>query len=266
MFANLEDELMRQEEEENQIAQNPMQYLASLNGVSDGRNNISSSNANNEQNEIQRVHEDPMNEDIDNEEIFDREENVIVNMDMINDDGQDALVDIQQPLPQPPLQANDQADLGIGGQRSRDIIASIEADILRRQQEESRAEINFNRGMFRNQMVIGPYSSHFYPRTLASRRVEQPNLMLNMMMQQHRQHAQPFTARSNFLNQVSNMGIEPIDEISINSIESCISYDGKNTNIFSIPCQTHEQDMACQMLNTAVNDLVNAPVLTILRE
>jgi hypothetical protein len=275
IFANIEEELTRQSEEENQRAHAPMQFLtsnkssvlASSGGGSIGRWNSSNAvyNPNNDLNENEmapaeeegeEVHMNEMADHaIDNIEILDQQEPM--NNEQIP----------QHPLPLQPAerpQANSFA-FGLGSQRSRDIIAGIEADILRRQQEEIRAEANFNRGMFRNQMVIGPYSANFYPTALASSRREQNNATFNtMLMHQHRQSIQ--TNSANIVDQVSNMAIDPVDDVSVNSVESCISYDGKTTNIFSIVCQTHEQDMACQMLNRAVNDVLNAPVMPILRE
>eukprot|EP00804_Cyclotella_cryptica_P013129 CCRYP_019639-RB/>CCRYP_019639-RB protein AED:0.00 eAED:0.00 QI:435/1/1/1/1/1/3/1953/869 len=186
----------------------------------------------------------------------------------------------QRPPPPPPAQLprgighqnrdTETPSPGLGGQRSREIIASIEADILRQQEEEDRSEVNANHGMSNNsiQMVLGPYSSNYLSRsTLGARRGQNPNLMLSMItLQQHRQHVQSHSTRTNLVNQVSNMAVEPIDDDSVNSIESCLSYDGKITNINGIHCQTQEQLTAWQRLDDAVNDLISAPVMPILRE
>jgi hypothetical protein len=196
---------------------------------------------------------------------------VIANMEVLQRHEPRNVAFPNPPLPPPPPQQpdNQQVDampiqdnepIILGDARSREIIASIEADMLRQQQEESRAQANLQRVLsriFSNEMVIGPYSSHLLTNsTFASRRRQNPNLMLStmMMQQQHRNYAQPHSA------------INQMDDSSECSIESCISYDGKNTQIFAIHCQSQEQAYACQMLNMAVNDLVNAPVMPILRE
>lgn len=161
------------------------------------------------------------------------------------------------------------ASLGLGGQRSRAIIASIEANILRQQEEGSRAEVNVNSGMLNSsQMVLGPYSARVFSRsTSGARGGRLPNLMLSMMMmRQHRQKVKSHTTRTNLLNQVSNMEVDPIDDDSVNSIESCLSYNGKITNVNGIHCQTLEHHMAYRRLNDAVNEVISAPVMPILRE
>ena len=162
------------------------------------------------------------------------------------------------------------SSLGLGGRRSRAIIASIEANILRQQEEGSRAEVNVNSGMLNSssQMVLGPYSARVFSRsTSGARGGRLPNLMLSMMMmRQHRQKVKSHTTRTNLVNQVSNMEVDPIDDDSVNSIESCLSYDGKITNVNGIHCQTLAHHMAYRRLNDAVNDLISAPVMPILRE
>eukprot|EP00580_Thalassiosira_gravida_P005334 CAMPEP_0201656460 /NCGR_PEP_ID=MMETSP0493-20130528/46535_1 /ASSEMBLY_ACC=CAM_ASM_000838 /TAXON_ID=420259 /ORGANISM="Thalassiosira gravida, Strain GMp14c1" /LENGTH=451 /DNA_ID=CAMNT_0048133073 /DNA_START=138 /DNA_END=1493 /DNA_ORIENTATION=+ len=50
------------------------------------------------------------------------------------------------------------------------------------------------------------------------------------------------------------------DYSSAKSIDSCVSYDGKCTNIFASRVQTHDQELACHALNDAICDLYGAPV------
>jgi hypothetical protein len=259
VFATLEDELMRNENEleEYQHALAPMQFLTSSFRPA-ARGSISSTSTLTQNgtsllrlNELDHVEEEPVNE-IQNDAAIDDLE--ILNQQIVMNHN----APLNPPLPLPVEQPSNA--LGLGGARSREIIASIEQDILRRQQEESRAEANINMGMIRHQMVIGPYSAHFYSSSSSALRMGQS------LMQQHQQHLQSHAIRTNIVNQASLMTIDPIDDASVNSIASCISYDGKTSNVFSIPCQTHEQDMACQMLNRAVNDLINAPVMPILKE
>jgi len=283
VFANLEQELLRHEEEEHRRARAPIEYLTSSIGFSAMRRYSLSSqssvtldgifernNSSNRLNEMARVEEEPMDDSNDDRG---EEYEVIANIEIINEDGG---MNMEPPLhpqppppqPQPPqleqAPAPDPLPLGLGSQRSRDIIASIEEDILRRQQEESTAEVNFNRMFRNNHIVIGPYSANLHPTALGT---QTPNVMLNMMMmQQYRQLVQSQTGHNNLIDQISNMAMDSADDASLNSVASCVSYDGKSTNIFSIPCQTREQSMAVQMLNEAVNDLVNAPVMTILRK
>lgn len=255
VFANLEEELMRHEEEEHQRARAPIEFLtSSIDFHARRRSSLSSesaltldgtlerNNSYNVLNEMARVDEEPMDHyNDDRGKLHD----VIANIEIINEEGGMNVEPPPPPLP-PQLEqapAPDPLPLGLGSQRSRDIIASIEEDILRRQQEESTAEVNFNR-MFRNQIVIGPYSANLHPTALASPGMQTPNVMLNvMMMQQYRQHVQSQTSRNNLIDQVSNMAMDSADDASLNSVASCISYDGKSTNVFSIPCQTREQSI-----------------------
>lgn len=89
-------------------------------------------------------------------------------------------------------------------------------------------------------------------------------------------------------DQISNMAIDPLnleplvhrrhpnsnsadfddddDSSNAKSINSCISYDGKCTTIFASRSRTHDQELACHALNTAICDIYGAPVGRILRQ
>lgn len=145
---------------------------------------------------------------------------------------------------------------GLGGRESRAIIASIEADLTRQEEEESIMETSINHGLLNHQMVLGPYSLNMYQgSTLGAR---QPSLALShnsnlimkiILMQQHRRHVRSQAngnrsnmnlseeARHNIVDQISNMAFDPrhfndgdIDDCSVNSVDSCLSYDGKITS------------------------------------
>ena len=175
---------------------------------------------------------------------------------------------------------------------SREVIASIEADISLQDMEEIRLEMG-RRGVWSNQVVLGPYGSALrsssllgvHQHRMASR--DNFNMGLNAMsLQQHRWHARPRingssyipeSARHTLADQISNMAIDTMqsntgegydlnDDISVNSIDSCVSYDGKCTSIYALRTQTREQELACLALHDAICDLYGAPVRRILRE
>ena len=149
---------------------------------------------------------------------------------------------------------------------SREVIASLEADIMRMEEEEETTERTF------------PVNHRNEP-PLAIRQPAGMNQRdaLNIMMaqQQHRNHGSVLphhgpVGNLTLVDQISHMAIDPLqfeyDAVdSAKSVNSFATYDGKHTNVFATRVQTQEQELACHELNNAVTDLYGAPVGSILR-
>lgn len=160
--------------------------------------------------------------------------------------------------------------------RSRDVIASIEADMMRLEEEE---ETGNNHGVQIQHGAINPHGQNL--RSVLTHGGRQPAGMnqrdaLNIMMQQQQrlQSGSLSHAHGNrtLADQISDMAIDPLsfeaygDDSSAKSMNSCISYDGKCTNIFAARAETRKQELACHELNNAICDLYGAPVERILRQ
>lgn len=161
---------------------------------------------------------------------------------------------------------------------SREVIASIEADMMLLEEEEERKEMG-NHGPRYQHATIDPYgpdarsgSTHGSRQPAGMNQRDVLGLMI-MQQQQRQQQGMPQHANGNttLSDQISNMAIDRLhlesDDYSSNkSIDSCVSYDGKSTHIFASRARTHDQELACHALNDAICDLYGAPVKRILRQ
>mmetsp|Transcript_13723 Transcript_13723/g.28098 ORF Transcript_13723/g.28098 Transcript_13723/m.28098 type:complete len:866 (+) Transcript_13723:275-2872(+) len=68
--------------------------------------------------------------------------------------------------------------------------------------------------------------------------------------------------------QISNLAIgdEDDDSVSVESIGTLDSYDGKTTNVIAIRSQTRAQELACAELNDAIEDLYGASVTKVIKK
>lgn len=69
--------------------------------------------------------------------------------------------------------------------------------------------------------------------------------------------------------QISSLAIgdeDDDDSISVESIGTLDSYDGKTTNVIAIRCQTRAQELACAELNDAIEDLYGASVTKVIKK
>jgi len=163
---------------------------------------------------------------------------------------------------------------------SREVIASIEADMMRLEEEEESDGIREmdtirHRGYRHGFPGAHPGSIHVGGIGQSPAEINQGDVLNMMMMQQHQHQSQHHLSVQTSNNQVgnnrtltdqiSNMAIGPQHYSSDKSIDSCVSYDGKCTNIFASRAQTDDQELACHALNDAICDLYGAPVGGILR-
>ncbi|KAL9184192.1 hypothetical protein ACHAXT_002278 [Thalassiosira profunda] len=112
----------------------------------------------------------------------------------------------------------------------RDVIASIEADMMRLEAECEDVEEDRD-----SNSKVPPVKSN-----------------------------NPFEAMT---DQISHMAIDPAnDDGSVDSIKSWDSYDGKCTNIQATRAEIPAEEIACHALNTAVCDVYEAPVTKVLSQ
>lgn len=146
----------------------------------------------------------------------------------------------------------------------RDVFASIEADMMRLEEEEGgTAETSHAEPPYQHHAIAHTNGPHI--RSGSTQGSRQPARMDERDALSEQRRPQHASRGGTLEDQISNMVLESLrletdDYSSAKSIESWESYDGKCTHIFACQPQTPDQELACHTLRNAVSDLYAAPV------